>query len=43
MRAITNYKKKKKKSIKNCGGKKGRGCNTWGGATKLVTTIKIAA
>lgn len=40
-------KKKKKKPylIDNCGGKKGGrgGCNSWGGATKGITSIRIAA
>lgn len=29
--------------IKNCGGKKGGKCNSWAGATKLETKIKVAA
>jgi len=30
-------------AVKNCGSRKGKGGCTWGGATKLITKIKIAA
>ena len=31
-------------AIKNCGGKRGKGCgSSWAGASKGVTSIKIAA
>lgn len=37
-------KRTKLKIIKGCGGKKkGKGCAYWAGATKLLTTLKIAA
>jgi len=37
-------KSNKLKVIKGCGGKKkGSGCASWAGATKLITTLKIAA
>lgn len=37
-------KTNKLKVIKSCGGKKkGSGCASWAGSTKLITTFKIAA
>lgn len=40
---MKNKKKKKKPSyIKNCGGKKGKGCS-WAGATIGITKLRIAA
>lgn len=31
-------------AIKNCGGKRGKGCGSaWNGAAKLITKIKVAA
>ena len=37
-------KPRKDRTVKSCGGKRGKGgCATWAGATKGKTTIKIKA
>lgn len=40
---MRNIQKVNRPTIKFCGGKKGKGCNSWAGATTLITQIKIAA
>lgn len=41
---MRKYPKKSRPAIKNCGGKRGKGCSSnWAGATKMQTKIKVAA